>query len=65
MGSGPFSPAAMSSVLSPINPYLTPDPYMADSLNPILVDFPPLQFMPGHQQASRYYPLTRSATEKV
>jgi hypothetical protein len=65
MPPGPFSPAAMSSFLSPINPYLNPDPYMADSLTPILVDFPPLQYMPGRQQTSRYYPLTRSATEKV
>jgi len=50
--------------LSPINPLFNTDPYLADSLTPILVDFPPINYAQGYQQASRYFPATRSATEK-
>ncbi len=58
-------PPGFSSLLSPMNPYFNTESYMGDSSTPILVDFPPLQYGQGRQQASRYYPLTRSATEKV
>jgi hypothetical protein len=56
----------MQSLLSPLNSFFSTEPFsMADSLTPILVDFPPIQYAQNYRQASRYFPMTRSATEKV
>ena len=81
LSSSGLSPAALSSLLSSsglppsgISPFASPSPfhpqpnmesYMADSLAPILVDFPPLTYTNEYRQAPRYFPLTRSATEKA
>jgi hypothetical protein len=66
----PFSggpPPGFSPLLPPLpmNPLFNAETYMADSLTPILVDFPPLQYAKNYRQASRFFPVTRSATEKV
>jgi len=66
-----FSPSAFSSPLppsarstSPFN-FFNPDSYIADSLEPILVDFPPISFANDYRRASPFFPSTRSATVKV
>jgi hypothetical protein len=53
------SPSALST--SPLNLFGT-EPYMGDSLAPILVDFPPISYDNDYRQAGRYFPNTRSAT---
>jgi hypothetical protein len=58
-----LSPSALS--LSPLNPLFNTESYMGDSLTPILVDFPPIQYAQNYRPTSRYFPATRSATEKV
>jgi len=65
-------PSAMPSFLSPsglpsspLNQLFNAEPYMADSLTPILVDFPPLAYARDYRNSPRYFPATRSATEKV
>jgi hypothetical protein len=63
----------MSSLLSPLNSLFNAESFnMADSVTPILVDFPPIQYAQNYRSASqnyrptsRYFPATRSATEKV
>jgi len=61
----PFSPhSGLPS--SPFHQLLNSESYMADTLTPVLVDFPPIGVGQDYlHAASRFFPRTRSATEEV
>ena len=63
-GPSPFDlpPAAQSR--ASMNQF-NPNAFASESLSPILVDFPPLNYGNDYRQTGRLYPATRSATEKV
>ncbi|CAF0738431.1 unnamed protein product [Rotaria sordida] len=72
--------SAVHSVLSPsfVNPssrsfampvpfaqQFNTQPYMIDTLTPVLVDFPPLSYAHFNRPAARFFPAMRSASEKA
>ncbi|CAF0983961.1 unnamed protein product [Adineta ricciae] len=59
-----FSGTSMSPFPPGFNPFSNMDPF-SDTLTPILVDFPPRRMMHDYRQRQKYFPMTRSATEKV
>ncbi|CAF1586088.1 unnamed protein product [Adineta ricciae] len=66
--SSPFASLFSGTPMSPFSPsfnsFSNMDPF-SDTLTPILVDFPPRRMMHDYRQRQKYFPMTRSATEKV
>jgi hypothetical protein len=59
-------PSARSfAVPIPFNQPFNPQPYMVDTLTPVLVDFPPLSYAHYNKPAGRFFPAMRSASEKA
>jgi len=49
----------------PMNNGFNPAQFMAESLQPVLVDFPPLASIHDMRQAGRFFPALRSSSEKA
>lgn len=59
-----YSPQALSSLLSPMNPFMNRDPYMGDSLTPMFPDIASMQYAQAFPNPF-FFPRTRSATENT